>query len=80
MLICGQEESLSVKEYVKTLLPIEDFGVLMEGQKMFNKQSLDVSYVDTFVSYDKERDIVTYRNYKGELWRGYGKGYWYFIN
>jgi len=79
-MVRGQEEPLSVKEYVKTLTPIEDFGALVEGQKIFNKQSLDVSYVDTFVSYDTERDIVTYRNYKGETWSGSGKGYWYFIN
>lgn len=74
-----QEAPLSVKEYVKTLKPIEDFGVLKEGQKIFNKQSLSIDYVDTFVSYDAEKDVVEYKNHKGEIWYGAGNGYWYFV-
>jgi len=75
----GIELPVSVKEYVKTLKPIEDFKALVEGQKIFNKLSLSVDFVDTFVAYDVDRDVVTYRNYKGEVWRGEGQGYWYFI-
>lgn len=75
----GQEEALNVKEYIKTLRLIEDFGELKKGQKIFNKQSLSVDYVDTFISYDAEADIIEYKNYKNEIWCGPGKGYWYFI-
>ena len=78
-MVKGQETPLSVQEYVKTLTPIEDFELLKEGQKIFNKQSLSTDYVDTFVSYDAEKDIVEYKNYKGEIWCGHGKGYWYFL-
>lgn len=78
-MIRGQETPLRVQEYVKTLKPVEDFGVLKEGQKIFNKQSLNIDYVDTFISYDAEKDTIKYKNYKGETWCGAGKGYWYFI-
>ena len=79
-MIRAQESPLAVKEYVKTLKPIENFEILKEGQKIFNRQSLDVAFVDTFISYDSDRDIVEYKNYKGETWRGAGKGYWYFAD
>ena len=78
-MVRGQDTPLSVKEYVNTLKPVEDFGILKEGQKIFNKRSLSIDYVDTFVSYDVEKDIVEYKNYKGEIWCGAGKGYWYFV-
>lgn len=78
-MVRGQEPPLSVKEYVKTLKSIEDFGLLKEGQKIFNKQSLSIDYVDTFISYNIEKDVVEYKNYKGETWCGVGKGYWYFV-
>lgn len=79
-MIRAQETPQTVKEYIKGLKPIENFETLKEGQKIFNKQSLDISYVDTFVSYDSKKDIVTYKNCNGETWSGKGKGYWYYIN
>lgn len=79
-MVQGQDTPLSVKEYIKTLKPIEDFESLVEGQKIFNKHSLDVSYVDTFVSYKPERDIIEYKNCDGEIWCGKGKGYWFYID
>ena len=75
-----EEVPMCVQEYVKTLRPIIDFTSLKEGQKMFNKQSLAVSYIDTFVSYKPDRDIVEYKNDKGEIWCGKGEDYWFFID
>lgn len=79
-MVRGQGISNEVVEYVKTLRPITDFSTLTEGQKIFNKYSLDVSYEDTFVSYDEEHDIIEYRNYKGQLWCGGGKDFWYYLD
>ena len=81
-MVRGQETPLNVNEYVKTLRPIKtcNLQLLKSGQKIFNRCSLNISYIDTFVSYDSERDVVTYINYKGEEWSGAGKDYWYFID
>ena len=70
---------MSVQEYVKTLEPIKDLSSLVEGQKIFNKCSLDSAFVDIFISYDKERDMIEYKNYKDEIWCGRGNGYWYYL-
>ncbi|MEE1255996.1 MAG: hypothetical protein UHN47_05740 [Lachnospiraceae bacterium] len=74
------DEDLKIKEYVKTLKPIEDFKILKKGQKMFHKYSNDVSFVDIFESYDAENDIVHFENHEGESWKGWGKGFWYFVD
>jgi len=79
-MIRGQDVPLSVEAYAKTLKPIVDFTVLKEGQKMFNRTNLDVLYVDTFVTYMPDRDVVEYENHKGEIWCGEGKDYWFFID
>ncbi len=78
-MVRGIEVPITVREYVKTLEPIEDLSSLIEGQKIFNKESLDISFVDTFISYDEERDILEYKNSTGEVWCGRGKGYWYYM-
>ncbi|MBE5940815.1 MAG: hypothetical protein E7266_10560 [Lachnospiraceae bacterium] len=78
-MVRGQEVPLNVKEYIKNLKPVEDFKTLKKGDKIFNKQSLNISYIDTFISYNEEKDIVEYENHIGEIWCGAGRGYWYFV-
>lgn len=75
-----KEEPMPVVDYVKTLKPIDNLSAVAKGQKIFNKYSIDVSFVDTFISYSPYEDIVEYENSKGEIWRGAGKGYWFFID
>lgn len=69
-----------VRKLISNLDPITDFTSLEEGSKMFNRCSLSPDYIDTFVSYDKDRDVVTYLNYIGEEWSGKGADYWYYID
>lgn len=78
-MIHWSEVPLSVEKYVNMLNPIVDFSALTVGQKIFNKESLDVAFIDTFISYTQDNDIVKYKNYKGEIWYGKGKDYWFFI-
>lgn len=81
--IYKQERELQkVKELIKTLKPITDFSTLKKGDKIFNKTSLSVDYVDIFdhiEKWDDERLIIYYINYKGEFWHGETEGYWYYI-
>lgn len=37
-----------VREFIQTLRPITDFSTLNKGDKIFNKESLSVNYIDTF--------------------------------
>ena len=70
-----------VREFVQTLRPITDFSTLNKGDKIFNKESLSVNYVDIFdhiEKWDDGRLIVYYHNYLGEYWWGKTKGYWYY--
>lgn len=74
-------EGSSVKEFVKTLTPIIDFGTLTKGDKIFNRTSLNIGYIDTFdhIEYwSEDREIIFYTNCKGESWHGRAKGYWYY--
>lgn len=57
-----------IVEYTKKLKPVTDFEDLKVGDKIFNINSLDLTYVDTFMSYDKISNWVVYKNYYGELW------------
>lgn len=72
---------LSVNEFVKTLKPITDFSKLQKGDKIFNRCSLSVNYIDTFdhiEHWSGDREIIYYENYKGELWSGETKDYWFY--
>ena len=71
-----------VKDYIKSLVLITDFSTLKKGDKIFNKESLSVDYIDTFDHIETwgDRQVVFYINCKGELWYGYAEGYWYYIN
>lgn len=42
------KDSIPIKEFIKTLTPITDFSKLQKGDKIFNRCSLSVDYVDTF--------------------------------
>ena len=55
-------------EYTKKLKPVTDFESLKTGDKIFNINSLDLAYVDTFISYDKVNNWLEYKNYYGESW------------
>ena len=76
-----------VDAYVKTLMPISDFTVLKKGDKIFNRHSNRVEFVDTFdhiETYDNDNDksrrIIFYYNKYGELWNGeIVPGDWYFV-
>lgn len=75
--------SISVGEFIKTLTPITDFSTLKKGDKIFNRCSLSVDYVDTFdhiEDWSEDRKIVFYRNYKDELWHGKAEDYWFYYN
>lgn len=68
--------------FIQTLNPVINFRSLNKGDKLFNKHSLSIKYMDTFDHLEiKEngREIIFYRNYLGELWWGDTKGYWYYI-
>lgn len=78
-MIRGIETPRNVKKYVETLKPIEDFTTLTKGQKIFNKESLSVDYVDTFISYCEERNTIEYENCKGEVWYGPAKDFWFYV-
>lgn len=75
-----ESKELSVGDYIKTLKYISDFTEIEVGQTMFNRNSLSIEYVDTFIKYYGDRDVVEYKNCKGEIWLGAGKGYWYFLS
>lgn len=73
--------NMTVDEFVKTLIPITDFGTLQKGDKIFNRCSLSVDYVDTFdhiEHWSEGREIIFYKNHKGELWHGRTDDYWFF--
>ena len=72
-----------VDELIKTLEPITDWSTVKKGDKIFNKCSLDINYIDIFKRvehWSDNRTIVFYINYKGELWHGDAEGYWYYYN
>lgn len=72
-----------MEEFIKTLTPITDFSTLKKGDKIFNRCSLSVDYVDTFdhiEMWSGGREIIFYKNYKGELWNGPTKDYWFYYN
>lgn len=72
----------NVSEFIKTLKPITDFSTLKNGDKIFNRCSLSVDFVDTFDHleiWDDDGEIVYYTNCKGEYWWGKAQGYWYYI-
>ncbi len=73
--------NLSVSEFIKTLSPITDFSKLQKGAKIFNRHSVSVDYVDTFdhiEHWSGDREIIFYKNYKGELWNGETGDNWYY--
>lgn len=75
-------EKQKVEELVKILKPITDFSTLKKGDKIFNKESLSVDYVDTFdhiEEWDNGTLILYYFNCKGEYWWGKAEGYWYYM-
>lgn len=57
-----------IVEYTKELKPITDFERLKVGDKIFSIHSLDTTYIDTFISYDKLNNWLQYKNCNGELW------------
>lgn len=72
----------AVKEFIKTLKPITDFSTLKQGDRIFNRCSLSVEFIDTFDHLDYCSDgeeIIIYKNYKGETWNGKTENYWYYI-
>lgn len=72
---------MEVKDYIKTLKPITDFSTLKIGDKIFNRCGLSIDFVDTFdhIEYwSGDREVIFYRNYKGELWHGETSDYWYY--
>lgn len=72
-----------VKELCNTLKPITDFSTLKKGEKIFNRHSLNIEFIDTFnhiENWDEEREIIFYKNIKGELWNGETKDNWYYYN
>lgn len=71
-----------VKEFIKSLKPITNFFTLNNGDKIFNKESLSVNYIDVFDHVERWGNgelILYYYNYKGEYWWGCTEGYWYYI-
>lgn len=71
----------SIKEFVKALTPITDFSTLKTEDKIFNRCSLSIDYVDVFdhIEYWSEgREIIFYKNNKGELWNGATEDYWFY--
>lgn len=75
-------ERNEVKEFIKTLKPITDFSTLKKGDKIFNRCSLGVDFVDTFERIEnwKGEEIIWYTNFYGELWWGETGNYWYYMN
>lgn len=71
-----------VKEYIKTLKPISDFSLLKKGDKIFNRESLSIDYIDTFDHIEQwgDREIIFYTNCNGELWNGRTGDYWFYVN
>lgn len=69
---------ISVSEFIKALTPITDFNTLKKGDKIFNRCSLSIDYVDTFnhIEHCEGSEIIFYRNYKGESWNGPTENYW----
>lgn len=57
-----------IVEYTKELKPITYFERLKVGDKIFSIHSLDTTYIDTFISYDKLNNWLEYKNCNGELW------------
>lgn len=57
-----------IVEYTKELQPITDFERLKVGDKIFSIYSLDTTYIDTFISFDKLNNWLEYKNCNGELW------------
>ena len=69
-----------VEELCKSLTLIKDFSTLKKGDKIFNRCSLSAEY-DTFdhiEQWEEDREIIFYKNNKGELWNGETKDYWYY--
>lgn len=70
-----------VKEYIKTLKPITDFSLLKKGDKIFNRESLSINYIDKFDRIENwnGKQIIFYTNSSGESWNGVTEDYWFFI-
>lgn len=69
-----------VQDFIKTLKSITDFSILKKGDKIFNRCSLSVEYVDTFdhIEHLDNKEIIFYYNCKGEFWHGKTDDYWYY--
>lgn len=73
------QSDVSIKDFIATLKPITDFNNLKKGDRIFNRCSLSIDYIDTFdhIEYLDGEEIIFYKNYKGELWHGVIGNYWY---
>lgn len=72
-----------IQELIKGLKPITNFNTLKKGDRIFNRCSLSEDFIDTFdhiESLEDGREVIFYRNYKGELWSGRTEDYWYYYN
>jgi hypothetical protein len=71
---------MKVEEYIKTLKPITDFKTLKRGDKIFNRCSLSVEFVDTFDHIEKwdDEEIIFYVNHEGESWNGPTEDFWFY--
>lgn len=70
-----------VDDLVKTLELITDWSTVNKGDKIFNRCSLSVDYIDTFdriEHWSDNRTIIFYKNYNGEEWNGDAEGFWYY--
>lgn len=73
----------TVEEKIKSLEMITDFSTLKKGDKIFNKKSLSVDFIDTFDHIKKDEDgklIVYYYNHRGEYHWWAAEGCWYYID
>ena len=72
-----------ILEYVKTLPLITNFSELVKGDKIFNKESFKVEYVDIFDHMEKWEngiDMICYVNYFGELRYGVAENFLYYAD
>jgi hypothetical protein len=71
---------MRVEEYIKTLKPITDFNTLAKGDRIFNRHSLSVEFVDTFDHIEKweDKDVVIYFDYEGKRWLAYTEDLWFY--
>lgn len=71
---------MKVEEYIKTLKPITDFKALNRGDKIFNRCSLSIDFVDVFdhIETREDEEVIFYINYEGESWIGPTKDFWFY--